>query len=328
MYNLKGIDISKWQNPATYPYAKAKTEGFSFAILRAGCGKSKDTAFETHYRNCKNNGFQVGAYWYSYAYSVEDAQIEANAFVDAIKGKQFEYPVYLDIEDNSILKNTSKITRDEIVRTFGKTIEKAGYYFGVYTNRAWYDNQISGAELNKKYDWWIADWRGRQPQGLNFGLWQYGGSKNPIKSAAIGGVVTDQNYSFKNYPEIMKNSGLNGFAKSGIASTAPTRKSTEQLVNEVIAGKWGNGAERQKKLTSAGYNYVEIQRAVNQKLGVKAPAPIKIGDRVKIISSRYATGQKIPFWVKLKTHTVDYISGDRARLKEIWSWVNLKDLKK
>lgn len=328
MYNLKGIDISKWQNPATYPYAQAKAEGFSFAILRAGCGKSKDTAFESHYSNCKNKGFQVGAYWYSYAYSVEEAQIEANAFVDAIKGKSFEYPVYLDIEDNSILKNTTKITRDEIVRTFGKTLENAGYYFGVYTNKNWFDSYISGIELNKKYDWWIADWRGMQPQGLNFGLWQYGGSNNPIRNSDIGGITTNQNFALKNYPEIMKNAGLNGFSKSGTASTAPTRKSTEQLVSEVIAGKWGNGAERQKKLTSAGYNYVEVQRAVNRKLGVKAPTPIKIGDRVKIIGSRYATGQKIPFWVKLKSYTIDNISGDRARIKEIWSWVYLKDLKK
>ena len=325
MYKLKGIDISKWQSPAAYPYAQAKAEGFSFAIIRAGCGKNKDTAFEAHYMNCKTKGLKVGAYWYSYAYSVEDAQIEANAFVDAIKGKEFEYPVYLDIEDNSILKNTSKITRDEIVRTFGKTLEKAGYYFGVYTNRDWFDNKISGAKLNQKYDWWLADWRGRQPQGLNFGLWQYGGSNNPIRNSSIGGVVTDQNYALKNYPEIMKNAGLNGFSKSG---TATARKSTEQLVSEVIAGKWGNGAERQKKLTAAGYNYVEIQRTVNRKLGVKAPAPIKIGDRVKIIGSRYATGQKIPFWVKLKTYTVDNINGDRARIKEIWSWVYINDLKK
>lgn len=327
MYNLKGIDISRHQNPSTYPYAQAKAEGFSFAILRAGFGTSKDIAFEKHYSNCKNQGFNVGAYWYSYAYSVEEAQIEANAFVDAIKGKQFEYPVYLDIEDNSILKNTTKITRDEIVRTFGRTLEKAGYYFGVYTNKDWFDNKISGAKLNQKYDWWIADWRGRQPQGLNFGLWQYGGSVNKIRSAKIGGVVTDQNFALKDYPTLIKRVGLNGFSKSGSTSTpAPIRKSTEQLVNEVIAGKWGNGAERQKKLTSAGYNYVEIQRAVNRKLGVKVP--IKIGDRVKIIGSRYATGEKIPFWVKWGNYTVDNINGDRARIKEIWSWVYLKDLRK
>lgn len=328
MYNIKGIDISKWQNPKTYPYAQAKAEGFSFAIIRAGCGSNKDTAFESHYKNCKNNGLQVGAYWYSYALSTTQAEAEAKAFIEALKGKQFEYPVYLDIEDKSILKNTSKATRNAIVSTFGNTLENVGYYFGVYTNRAWFDAYISGKDLNKKYDWWIADWRGRQPQGLNFGLWQYGGSKNPLRNSTIGGVVTDQNFALKDYPTLIKKVGLNGFSNGGSTSTPapPTRKTTEQLVSEVIAGKWSNGAERQKKLTAAGYNYVEIQRAVNRKLGVKAP--IGIGDRVKIIGTRYATGEKIPFWVKWGAYTVDNINRDRARIKEIWSWVYLKDLKK
>lgn len=41
------------------------------------------------------------------------------------------------------------------------------------------------------------------------------------------------------------------------------KKTNEQIAREVIAGKWGNGAERKKKLVSAGYNYSEIQKLVN-----------------------------------------------------------------
>ena len=47
-------------------------------------------------------------------------------------------------------------------------------------------------------------------------------------------------------------------------SSAPIKKTNEQLAREVIAGKWGNGAERKKKLSDAGYNYSEIQRIVNK----------------------------------------------------------------
>lgn len=36
------------------------------------------------------------------------------------------------------------------------------------------------------------------------------------------------------------------------------------VAQEVIAGKWGNGASRKDKLTEAGYNYKEVQRIVNQ----------------------------------------------------------------
>ncbi len=33
---------------------------------------------------------------------------------------------------------------------------------------------------------------------------------------------------------------------------------------EIIAGKWGNGEERRKKLTAAGYNYSAVQNRVNE----------------------------------------------------------------
>lgn len=54
---------------------------------------------------------------------------------------------------------------------------------------------------------------------------------------------------------------------------------------------------------------------------------VKAGDTVKITGSKYATGQNIPRWVKLKSHTVKLISDNRALLKEINSWVYIADLK-
>lgn len=40
-------------------------------------------------------------------------------------------------------------------------------------------------------------------------------------------------------------------------------KSIDELVLEVIRGVWGNGAERRERLESAGYNYAEVQAAVD-----------------------------------------------------------------
>lgn len=55
-------------------------------------------------------------------------------------------------------------------------------------------------------------------------------------------------------------------------------------------------------------------------------ATVRAGDIVKIKGSRYATGQKIPMWVKLKKHTVKSVNGEKALLKEINSWVYTADL--
>lgn len=39
-----------------------------------------------------------------------------------------------------------------------------------------------------------------------------------------------------------------------------------QIAREVVAGKWGNGTDRKKKLEDAGYNYNKVQKAVNKLL--------------------------------------------------------------
>lgn len=43
------------------------------------------------------------------------------------------------------------------------------------------------------------------------------------------------------------------------------------LAREVIAGKWGNGETRKKRLEAAGYDYNAVQIAVNAILSGKAP---------------------------------------------------------
>lgn len=40
----------------------------------------------------------------------------------------------------------------------------------------------------------------------------------------------------------------------------------EEIVSEVIAGKWGNGNERKEKLTAAGYDYKKVQALVNERM--------------------------------------------------------------
>lgn len=41
-------------------------------------------------------------------------------------------------------------------------------------------------------------------------------------------------------------------------------KGIDQIAHEVVAGKWGNGSNRKKRLEAAGYNYAQVQAAVNK----------------------------------------------------------------
>lgn len=56
-------------------------------------------------------------------------------------------------------------------------------------------------------------------------------------------------------------------AKLSGSSTTTSKKSNAEIAKEVIAGKWGNGTDRKKKLEAAGYNYMTIQAEVNKQLG-------------------------------------------------------------
>ena len=59
---------------------------------------------------------------------------------------------------------------------------------------------------------------------------------------------------------------VNNILSEKNTSTIIIKKSNEVIAKEVIAGKWGNGAERKKNLTAAGYNYSKIQALVNKML--------------------------------------------------------------
>ena len=98
-------------------------------------------------------------------------------------------------------------------------------------------------------------------------------------------------------------------------------------------------SDRKHVETAAGQRQCAeaIVKAVADFYGIKkksAPAvkpsedkpAVRASDIVKIKGSKYATGQKIPMWVKLKKHTVKSVSGNRALLQEINSWVYTADL--
>lgn len=51
-------------------------------------------------------------------------------------------------------------------------------------------------------------------------------------------------------------------------------KGNIEIAKEILAGQWGNGAERRKKLTDAGYNYDDIQGIVNALLSDNYAEPI------------------------------------------------------
>ncbi|KRN88734.1 1,4-beta-N-acetylmuramidase [Ligilactobacillus ceti] len=74
--------------------------------------------------------------------------------------------------------------------------------------------------------------------------------------------------SYVDYPAIIKNMGFNGYAKGTTSKSVSKTKSVDELADEVLEGKWGNGNDRYNRLTNAGYDYDRVQDKVNEKLGI------------------------------------------------------------
>jgi TusA-related sulfurtransferase len=71
------------------------------------------------------------------------------------------------------------------------------------------------------------------------------------------------------------------------------------------------------------------KKTVNTALASAGSTGLKVGSAISIVGANYATGQKIPQWVKDRTHTVSQISGEKALIGGnggINSWVYTKDL--
>lgn len=81
--------------------------------------------------------------------------------------------------------------------------------------------------------------------------------------------------------------------KKKAAPVAPTKKSVAEIAQEVIAGKWGNGADRKARLAAAGYNCAEVQAMVNSLVKGTSPAPAKKSNEQiarEVIAGKWGNG--------------------------------------
>ena len=199
----KGVDVSEWQGNINWSHVK--TDGVKFAIIRAGIGHRVDDQFANNYAGCKSNSVPVGAYWYSKATTVTEVKQEAQDFLSALKGKTFEYPVYMDLEESAQFA-LGKAKCSELVDAFLTVLEQAGYYAGLYCSTSYLNSHVSES-VRKRYTIWCADYRGSCGYTGDYGIWQPG-------TGTIYGIDTevDLDYAYIDYPKIIKNAGLNGFS--------------------------------------------------------------------------------------------------------------------
>lgn len=253
VYN-RVVDISEHQDPNKINYDKFASD-IDGAILRTSIMNSQtkeirtDYAVERHYKELNSRGVPLGFYHYSRAINRSEGVKEANYVINVLSNKNVSLPVYIDIEDDKRQGEATAGMVSEAAEGFIETLMNKGYTAGIYSY-PWFANKYLTHDVRNKYEFWIADYKSKgftSYKSTDFDSWQFTSS---AKVNGYGGNV-DMSVLYKDYPLI---------------TTGKSRKPMSKLVDEVIAGKWGTGAERQRRLTYAGYNYNVVQAAVNNRL--------------------------------------------------------------
>lgn len=216
------IDVSYSQSFIDYAKTAKEIDG---AIIR--CGRTlwgsfevgPDSLFETHYKGFTDASVPVGAYYYGAAKNVEQAKQEAEQCIKLLEGKKLAYPIYYDVEEQNTQGSLTKEQLTEVVETFCKALEDAGYFAGFYTMLSWAQNKLDYPELAKQFTSWIA-WTDGDPSTKLTpapAAWQYSwkGSIDGISSNV------DMNYFYQDFPTIIKDAGLNGYGDMDKPSPEP-----------------------------------------------------------------------------------------------------------
>ncbi len=208
--NAKGFGIDVSHHQGVIDWAKVKSSGLvDYVIIRCGWGSDytsqDDTQFINNVRGCQQNGIPFGIYLYSYAYNTSMAQSEANHVLRLLSAaglspSQVTYPVYYDLENEAktgrpageeggAVVPISNATLEAMAQTFCSTIENAGYAPGVYANRNWWNNYLTGSSYTQ-WSKWVAEYDYSCSYSGQYDMWQC------MSDGTLPGIGTNVDINF------------------------------------------------------------------------------------------------------------------------------------
>ena len=283
--SLKGIDISSWQKGMNVAAVPA-----DFVIMKATQGTwLVDSCYDNFYQQAKKAGKLRGVYHYAEG---GDAIAEANYFLKNIEGYIGDAILVLDWEstDNPTFgKNDFNWCKKWLDHVY----EKTGVRPLLYCSAA-FRSRFNGIG---DYGMWIAQYADNDTTGYQEHPWNEGAYNCAIRQYSSHGRLSgysgnlDLDKAYMDKEAWGKYANPKGGAKPTPTPTPSGGKSVDTLAKEVIDGQWGNGDDRKKRLTNAGYSYSDVQARVNEILGAKSAAyyTVKAGDTLSGIAAKYGT---------------------------------------
>ena len=267
--SIKGLDVSRFQGEVDWERVKAA--GYQFAMLRAGYGDdSVDGQFRRNASECNRLGLPIGAYWFCYAASPENAAQEADSCIRTVSGYRLDYPVCYDIEQASadyVEKQGVSFTpalAQSLVKSFCGRVESLGYFAMFYSNRSFYDTYL-GAALAGRYAFWYARYTDTF-DGTDCGIWQY------TSTGSVPGISgnVDLDLAYVDYPSVIRRAGLNH-----LDGTAPVPPSpAPQYITYVI--------QPGDTLSGIAQRFGTSVRTLAELNGISDPDKIYAGNTIRV----------------------------------------------
>lgn len=289
---LNGIDISKWQSNINLSAVKA-----DFVIVKATEGIGYvDKTCDKFFQKALSLGKKIGFYHFARPTKNNDPISEADFFYENCKGYFGKAIPILDWEAEN--KHNVAYAKAWLDRVYQRSGVKPVIYMSESVVNAYDWSSVANAD----YGLWVAKYRDNNPDynydmanaGLrpNVKWWNFYCMWQWTSSGRLDGY--DGNLDCN----IFYGDGSTWDAYVGKSTSTVKPKTTEQLAEEVIAGQWGNGSDRKKRLTNAGYDYDAVQKVVNQKMAKQTAHVyyvVKSGDTLSSIALKYGTT-----WQKLQ----------------------------
>lgn len=273
---MKIIDVSHYNGSINWAKVAKSCDGVIIRAGYRGYGSGElvtDSKFKENIKGATKAGLKVGVYFVTQAITEQEAKSEAKYTLELVKSYKLDLPIFIDSE-NGNNQGTGRADRGKLNRSKRSVILKAfcleivnsGFKAGVYASQAWFIDDLDLATLKQFYIW-VAKYSDTAPN-IYFNAWQY------TSTSKIDGITGNVDVSyFKN--------------------EATKKKTNAQIAKEVLAGKWGTGSDRKKRLKNAGYDYNAIQKIVNKALSSKTTVQlyytVKYGDNLTNIAKKYNT---------------------------------------
>lgn len=177
--SVLGIDVSRYQGDIDWQ--QVKDAGVEFVMIRAafrGYGNGElyeDPKAQANYQGAKEAGLKVGAYIFSQAISVEEAQAEARYVMDITKDWVLDMPLVYDWEclaDDYRTVNVDARMLTDYTIAFCETVEAAGHDPMIYFNPNQSRKQMYLEELTE-YGFWLAMYTDQMDYPYKVDMWQY-----------------------------------------------------------------------------------------------------------------------------------------------------------